>query len=102
MPLLSNVPLRQRCPILFLTLNRVPGEVRNKFYGCGFPIPLGIEGLNVLDLGSGAGRDCYVVANLVSLTRIVLLKMPQLGLVTEPNYVALDRLARGDSSPALT
>ena len=38
----------------------------DKFYGCGTPIPSGgIEGLNILDLGSGSGRDCYVAASLV-------------------------------------
>lgn len=36
-----------------------------KFYGCGAPLPLGINGLRVLDLGSGSGRDCYVSAALV-------------------------------------
>ena len=29
-------------------------------------VPLqGVEGLRVLDLGSGSGRDCYVMASLV-------------------------------------
>ena len=28
-------------------------------------MPLGIEGLRVLDLGSGSGRDCYLAAALV-------------------------------------
>ena len=36
----------------------VPEEVMSKFYGCGNPIPLGIDGLTVLDLGCGSGRDC--------------------------------------------
>lgn len=36
-----------------------------KFYGCGAPLPEGMEGLTVLDLGSGSGRDCYVAAALV-------------------------------------
>lgn len=50
-----------------------------KFYGCGNPIPLGIEGLSVLDLGSGSGRDCYIVAKLVSNTRSAFLKFPRWG-----------------------
>lgn len=37
----------------------------SKFYGCGAPLPLGIDGLHVLDLGSGSGRDCYVCSALV-------------------------------------
>ncbi|KAJ2522154.1 hypothetical protein GGI11_001807 [Coemansia sp. RSA 2049] len=44
---------------------QVPDAVNERFYGCGNPIPLGIEGLDVLDLGSGSGRDCYVAAALV-------------------------------------
>lgn len=46
-------------------LKAVPDEVKAKYYGCGSPTPLGIEGLNVLDLGSGSGRDCYVASALV-------------------------------------
>ena len=40
-------------------------EVCEKFYGCGSPIPLALEGKTVLDLGCGSGRDCYILAKLV-------------------------------------
>jgi len=40
-------------------------EVRDRFYGCGSPIPEAIEGLTVVDLGCGTGRDAYVLARLV-------------------------------------
>jgi ubiquinone/menaquinone biosynthesis C-methylase UbiE len=43
----------------------------DKFYGCGAPVPLGIDGLRVLDLGSGSGRDCYLCASLVGSTGTV-------------------------------
>jgi len=46
-------------------LEKVPSEVTDKYYGCGTPLPGGIEGLSVLDLGSGSGRDCYIAAALV-------------------------------------
>lgn len=46
-------------------LRDVPDEIKQKFYGCGAPLPLGIDGLRVLDLGSGSGRDCYVASKLV-------------------------------------
>jgi SAM-dependent methyltransferase len=37
-------------------LAHVPAEVKEKFYGCGSPLPLGITGLRVLDLGRRATR----------------------------------------------
>lgn len=40
-------------------------EVQDRFYGCGSPIPAALEGITVLDLGCGSGRDCYVVSKLV-------------------------------------
>ena len=46
-------------------LRSVPDEIKAKYYGCGSPLPAGIEGLRVLDLGSGSGRDCYVASALV-------------------------------------
>ena len=52
-------------PLLRGLMARLPEEVQSRFYGCGVPVPLGIEGLRVLDLGSGSGRDCYLSAALV-------------------------------------
>jgi len=49
-------------------LKAVPKEIKEKYYGCGSPLPFGIEGLNVLDLGSGSGQDCYLAASLVGPT----------------------------------
>jgi len=46
-------------------LSKVPEEVKAKYYGCGSPLPLGIDGLRMLDLGSGSGRDCFVSSALV-------------------------------------
>ena len=40
-------------------------EIREKFYGCGSPIPHSLEGATVLDLGCGTGRDCYLLSQLV-------------------------------------
>ena len=40
-------------------------EVVEKFYGCGSPIPHELEGRTVLDLGSGSGRDCFMLSRLV-------------------------------------
>ncbi len=40
-------------------------EVREKFYGCGSPIPLAVQGATVLDLGCGSGRDSFLLSKLV-------------------------------------
>lgn len=46
-------------------LANIHDEVLTKYYGCGLTIPSHIEGLDVLDLGSGTGRDCYLLSQLV-------------------------------------
>ncbi|HSR49480.1 MAG TPA: methyltransferase domain-containing protein [Acidobacteriota bacterium] len=46
-------------------LNEVHEEVRQRYYGCGFVVPDVLEGTRILDLGSGSGRDCYVLSRLV-------------------------------------
>jgi arsenite methyltransferase len=53
-------------------LTKVPKPITDKFYGCGTPLPSGgIEGLNLLDLGCGSGRDCYIASALVGANGIV-------------------------------
>lgn len=44
---------------------RVHEEVKDRFYGCGSPIPPAIEGLVVLDMGCGSGLDCYILSQMV-------------------------------------
>jgi ubiquinone/menaquinone biosynthesis C-methylase UbiE len=46
-------------------LKLIEDEIQNKFYGCGAPFPLVLEGMKVLDLGCGTGRDCFVLSYLV-------------------------------------
>jgi ubiquinone/menaquinone biosynthesis C-methylase UbiE len=58
------------------TLDKPPVEIRNilpliadeivtKFYGCGSPLPPLLEGMTILDLGCGTGRDVYIASKLV-------------------------------------
>jgi ubiquinone/menaquinone biosynthesis C-methylase UbiE len=46
-------------------LSNVHDDVQAKYYGCGLTIPDKLQGLRILDLGSGSGRDCYIAAQLV-------------------------------------
>jgi arsenite methyltransferase len=46
-------------------LANVHEEVRAKYYGCGIVVPPALEKRRVLDLGSGSGRDVYLIAQLV-------------------------------------
>ncbi len=36
-----------------------------RYYGCGLVAPAALEGRRLLDLGSGSGRDAYMLAQLV-------------------------------------
>ena len=46
-------------------LSQISEDVKSKYYGCGLTIPTAVEGLRILDLGSGSGRDCYIASKLV-------------------------------------
>lgn len=46
-------------------LSQIHDEVLTRYYGCGLVAPEKLEGAKILDLGSGSGRDCYVLAQLV-------------------------------------
>lgn len=44
---------------------RIHPEVLSRYYGCGLVAPPLLEGMRVLDLGCGSGRDVYLLAQLV-------------------------------------
>lgn len=46
-------------------LATIHDDVLTRYYGCGLVLPEQLEGLHVLDLGCGAGRDAYVLSALV-------------------------------------
>jgi arsenite methyltransferase len=58
-------PAESMPPALRLLLEDVHPEVRDRFYGCGSPLPPALEGMTVLDLGCGSGRDVYLLSRLV-------------------------------------
>ena len=55
------------CPVSYdqALLKIIPKEILEKDYGCGDPSPYVRAGDTVLDLGSGTGKLCYIMAQLV-------------------------------------
>ena len=46
-------------------LANVHEEVRNRYYGCGIVVRQDLGGARVLELGSGSGRDVYLISQVV-------------------------------------
>jgi SAM-dependent methyltransferase len=53
-------------------LANIHPEVQSRYYGCGLVSPQLLDGLRILDLGSGSGRDCYALAQLAGEAGYVL------------------------------
>ena len=55
------------CPVQYRReyLQAIPEEVIQRDYGCGDPTPYVCEGDTVLDLGSGGGKVCYILSQVV-------------------------------------
>ena len=66
---------------------KVHETVQSRFYGCGVPIPEAIEGCQVVDLGCGTGRDCFVMSKLVGEGgRVIGIDMTRAQLDTAREY----------------
>ncbi len=53
-------------------LEVIPQEIIDKDYGCGDPTAYCEEGQTVLDLGSGGGKACYIMSQIVGPTGRVI------------------------------
>ncbi len=71
-------------------LAKVHPEVTARYYGCGLVVPPLLEGCTVLDLGCGAGRDVYLLAQLVGASGRVV------GVDMTPEQLAVARAHQAD------
>ena len=53
-------------------LKVIPREIIDKDYGCGDPSKFVRKGETVLDLGSGGGKACYIISQIVGATGKVI------------------------------
>jgi len=62
------------CPVEYDQeyLHVIPDEIKERDYGCGDPSRFVREGDVVLDLGSGAGKICYIAAQIAGPTGRVI------------------------------
>lgn len=93
------------------TLDNIPGhikpimakihpEVSSKYYGCGLVAPELLEGMRILDLGSGSGQDCYVLSALVGEAgEVVGVDMTDEQLAVANRHIDHHREAFGFSQP---
>jgi arsenite methyltransferase len=92
---LDAVPTRHQA-----ILADIDDEILTKFYGCGSPIPPLIEGTRVLDLGSGTGRDAYLLSKLAGETGYVIgIDMTDEQLEVANRHVESQMSAFGFSKP---
>jgi arsenite methyltransferase len=70
-------------------LQVIPDEILEKDYGCGDPSRYVHDGETVLDLGSGSGKACYIIAQIVGARGKVV------GVDFNPPMIALARKYQG-------
>jgi SAM-dependent methyltransferase len=66
-------------------LELIHEEVQARYYGCGLVVPEALEGLRVLDLGCGSGRDTFLLSKLVGKQGFVV------GIDMTPEQINLAR-----------
>ena len=77
-------------------VTRVHPEVLERYYGCGLVCPPLMQGCRVLDLGSGSGRDAYVLAQLVGENgQVVGVDMTEEQLAVAQRHIDYHRKAFG-------
>ncbi len=81
-------------------LGRIHDDVLSKYYGCGLVHPEKLEGLTILDLGCGSGRDVYLLAQLVGPSgRVIGVDMTEEQLAVARQHVDWHADAFGHAAP---
>jgi len=85
------------CPATYdpKCLEVIPQEILEKDYGCGDPTRYLRPGETVLDLGSGAGKICYIAAQIVGTKGRVI------GVDFNPEMLSLARKYQAEIAAAL-
>jgi len=82
------------------SLGKIHDEILDKYYGCGLTIPYDLKDLKVLDLGSGAGRDCFILSDLIGETgEVVGVDMTPSQLAVANKYIPYHMEKFGYKSP---
>ncbi|MBC6608007.1 methyltransferase domain-containing protein [Hymenobacter sp. BT188] len=75
-------------------------EVLEKYYGCGVCVPEAVQGCTVLDLGSGSGRDAFLLSHLVGEHgRVIGVDMTEEQLAVAQRHVAAHTAHFGYAQP---
>ncbi|XP_012579367.1 PREDICTED: arsenite methyltransferase [Condylura cristata] len=84
-------------------LQNVHEEVTLRYYGCGLVIPESLENCWILDLGSGSGRDCYALSQLVGEKgHVTGIDMTEGQIEVAKKYIAYHMEKYGFQTPNVT
>ncbi|KAM8911799.1 arsenite methyltransferase isoform 2-T2 [Lycaon pictus] len=84
-------------------LRNVHEEVTLRYYGCGLVIPECLENCWILDLGSGSGRDCYALSQLVGETgHVTGIDMTESQVEVAKKYIEYHMEKYGFQTPNVT
>nr|XP_055155786.1 arsenite methyltransferase isoform X2 [Nyctereutes procyonoides] len=76
---------------------------RRQYYGCGLVIPECLENCWILDLGSGSGRDCYALSQLVGETgHVTGIDMTESQVEVAKKYIEYHMEKYGFQTPNVT
>ncbi|XP_013993541.1 arsenite methyltransferase [Salmo salar] len=84
----------------FDALRQVHPSVCKKYSGCGLVVPEKLQGCKVLDLGSGSGRDCFILSKLVGQSgHVIGIDMTAEQILASRKYVQYHQEKYGYEKP---